>query len=49
MFHDFFIHNLIHDLETLYGLLLRDPYIGLFQGHRAETTGKFKIQINRNF
>lgn len=37
MFHDLFIHNLIHDLETLDGLLLCNANIRLLQRHRTET------------
>lgn len=40
MLHYLFIDNLIHDLETLDGLLLCDANIRLLQGHRAETTEK---------
>lgn len=40
MLHYLFIDNLIHDLETLDGLLLCDANICLLQGHRAETTEK---------
>ena len=42
MLHYLFIHNLIHDLETLYGLLLCDADIRLLQGNRAETIGRKK-------
>lgn len=42
MLHDFFINNLVHDLETLDGFLLCDANISLLQGHRAETTNKNK-------
>lgn len=40
MLHYLFIDNLIHDLETLDGLLLCDTNISLLQGHRTETTEK---------
>lgn len=45
MLHDLFIHNLIHDLETLDGLLLCDADISLLQGHRAKTKEKKKSVI----
>lgn len=40
MLHDLFIDDLIHDLETLDGLLLCDTNVRLLQGHRPETRKK---------
>lgn len=40
MLHYLFIDNLIHDLETLDGLLLCDTNVSLLQGHGTETTEK---------
>lgn len=40
MLHYFFVDNLIHDLESLDGLLLCDANISLLQGHGAETEGR---------
>ena len=37
--HDLLIDDLIHDLEALDGLLLRDAHVGLLQGHGAEANG----------
>ncbi len=49
MLHYLFIDNLIHDLETLDGLLLCDANIRLLQGHRAETTEKKKAVIRDDY
>lgn len=38
--HYLFIDNLIHDLETFDGFLLRDADISLLQWHGAETAEK---------
>lgn len=47
MLHYLFIDYLIHDLEALDGLLLCDTNISLLQGHRAETTEKKKINMQK--
>lgn len=46
MLHNLFIDNLIHDLETLDGLLLCDTNISLLQGHGTETTEKSRTVIS---
>lgn len=46
MLHNLFIDNLIHDLETLDGLLLCDTNISLLQGHGTETTEKSRTAIS---
>lgn len=47
MLHNFLIDDLIHNLETLNGLLLCDSYISLFQRHRAETTQRKTCNIHK--
>lgn len=47
MLHDLLIDDLIHDLEALDGLLLRDTNVGLLQGHGAETAGEGKKKNRR--
>lgn len=44
MLHYLFIDNLIHDLETLDGLLLCDANISLLQWHRSETREEHSYQ-----
>lgn len=48
MLHYLFIDNLIHDLETLDGLLLCDSDISLLQGHGTETTERNSTAITRD-
>ena len=45
MLHYLFIDNLIHDLETLDGLLLCDANISLLQGDRTETAENKSVVI----
>lgn len=40
MLHHFFVHNLIHDLESFDSLLLGDSNELLLQGHGAKTVVK---------
>lgn len=47
MLHNFLIDDLIHNLETLNGLLLCDSYISLFQRDRAETTQRKTCNIHK--
>lgn len=43
--HDFFINNLVHDLEAFDGLLLCDANISLLQRHRTETANENKTSV----
>lgn len=47
MLHNFFVDNLIHDLETLDSFLLCDANVGLFQGNRTETEEKMYFGYQR--
>lgn len=44
MLHDFLIHNLIHDLEALDGLLLGDAHVRLLEGHRSEAARRAGVK-----